>query len=115
MTSLISCKVRELTPPASRQHARAEDEQEIANDGPGERRLDDLREAAREREDRDDEFRGVPERRVEEASDSRSCMLSEFLRTADEEPGERDDRDPGHDEHEHARTEREVEDPAHRH
>src|SRR5205823_7813999 len=84
---------------APNQHAQSEDEEDVPDDGPGQRGFHDLRKAARQSEDRDDEFRRVPERRVQEASDPRARMLPQLLRREPKEPGERDDREARNEEH----------------
>ncbi len=63
----------------------AEDEQDVADDRTGERRLDQVRESLAERHHTDDELGGVPERRVQQAADAAAEVLREdFSRVADE-------------------------------
>src|SRR2546427_366295 len=76
---------------APREHAQPEDQQKVPDDRAGERCLDDFRQTARQRKDRDDEFGRVPECRVQEAADAGTGVFAEFLRGEAEAPGQRDD------------------------
>jgi hypothetical protein len=53
---------------AAAEEGGAEDEQQVGEDGAEEGALDDLDLALHEREERDDELRGVAARRVQEAA-----------------------------------------------
>ena len=50
----------------------AEDQQQVADDRAGQRRLDDLDQAGLQGEERDDQLGDVAERRVEDAADLRA-------------------------------------------
>src|SRR5207247_9524131 len=69
-------------------------------------------EAARQGEDRDDQFGRVAEGRVEEAADPGARVFAEFFRRKSQEQGERDDRDPSGREHDRGRPEHYLEDAA---
>src|SRR5947209_8512231 len=96
---------------APREHAQPEDQQKVPDDRAGERCLDDFRQTARQRKDRDDEFGRVPECRVQEAADAGTGVFAEFLRGEAEEPGERDDGETRDREDDDAGPEEQVEDP----
>lgn len=59
---------------AAAEEGRAEHEQQVGEDGAEEGALDDLDLAPHEREERDDELRGVAARRVEEAAHCTRAM-----------------------------------------
>ena len=77
---------------AAEQDARAEDEQQVADDRAGDRRLDDLDQAGLEREERDDQLGDVAERRVEDAADLRPGERPEALGRQADDPGQPEDR-----------------------
>jgi hypothetical protein len=60
--------------------------------------LDDLGQAVGERDDRDDELRRVPERRVQEAADPRTGIAGNVVRRLTDQPRERDERRAREDE-----------------
>ena len=87
----------DLTPPAGHER-KAEDEQKVADDRSGQRATDDLGESLIHRQQRDDQLRGVAERGVEEAADSRARVLGGVLGRLTDDPGKRDESDRGEDE-----------------
>src|SRR4029453_6200539 len=87
-------------------HGRAHDEQDVAQDGADDRRLDDLLEALAQGEQGDDELGGVAEGDVEEAADAGAGAGRQLLggpphqgRGGDDPEGgrEEDGRGPGVD------------------
>ena len=75
-------------PQPADQHARAEDEQQVADDRAGERRLDDLDQPGLQGEERDDQLGDVAERRVEDAADLRAGQRAEPLGREADDPGQ---------------------------
>ena len=73
----------------------AEDEQKVADHRAGERAAHDLGQPFVHGEERDDQLRGVAERRVEEASDAGSRVLRSVLGRLADQPREGDQRDGG--------------------
>ena len=80
------------------QHARAEHEQQVADDRAGQRRLHDLDQAGLQREERDDQLGDVAERGVEDPADLRAGQRPEPLGGQPDDPGEPEDRGRRHDE-----------------
>ena len=78
----------------------AQDQQQVADDRAGQRRLDDLDQAGLEGEERDDQLGDVAERRVEDAADLRPGERAEPLGRQADDPGEPEDRRRRHDEQE---------------
>src|SRR4051812_6593130 len=75
---------------AANEEARAEHEEDIAEDAPRQRRLDRRREARPERDDGDDQFGGVAERRVEKPTETRPRVECNLLRSTTKKTRERD-------------------------
>ena len=80
---------------AAEQRAQPEDEEDVPDDRARERRLHQVVQARPEGEDRDDEFRGVPERRVQQPSETGAHVLGKHLGGFPHDPGEGNDRDRG--------------------
>ena len=78
---------------AAGEEREAEHEQQVADDGAGQRAAHDLRQPLVHRDQRDDQLRRVAERRVEEAADPRPGVLRRVLGRLADQPGERDQRD----------------------
>jgi hypothetical protein len=77
----------------------AEHEQQVADDAPGDRRLHQRDVSAPQRDDRDDQFRGVAECRVEKTAEGRTRPTCELLRAEADDAGERHQRRSRRDEH----------------
>src|SRR5690606_3321683 len=78
--------------------AQAEDQQDVADDRAGDRRLDQVVKPGPERHDRDDQLGGVAEGRVQQPADAFTQPLCELLRRPAHQARERDDRQRGRDE-----------------
>ena len=76
----------------------AEHEQQVADDGTGQRAAHDLRQPLVDGDQRDDQLGRVPERRVEEAADPGAGVLGRVLGCLSDQPGERDQSRRGEDE-----------------
>ena len=87
---------------AAEQQAGAQHQQQVADDRPGERRLDHLDLARGQREERDDELRDVAERRVEDAADLGPGEPAQALRGDAHDIGET--QDAGGADHEDGRA-----------
>ena len=77
---------------------RAQDEQDVADDRAGERRLDDAVVALLERDQGDDELGGVAEGGVQEPADAFARALGQVLGRFAQPTGERHDREARADE-----------------
>jgi hypothetical protein len=64
---------------SSGQHGGAQHQQDVPDDGPGYRGLHDIVEPCSQRCDSDDEFGGIPERRIDKASNSFAHALGKPL------------------------------------
>ena len=82
----------------SGEQREAEHEQQVADDGAGQRSADDLGQALVDRDQGDDQLGRVAERGVEEAADSGAGVLGGVLRGLADQPGERDQRGGGENE-----------------
>ncbi len=87
-----------FNPPTSA--ARAEDEQHVADDRPGERCLDQVDVALAQCQRADDQLGGVAERRVEQAADPAAEAASQRLGGPPDRRRERQDRGDRDEEHE---------------
>ena len=86
----------------TRQHRRAKDEQQVADDGARDGRLHHGEEPGLEGEEGDDQLGDVAERRVEDAAHLRAGDGAKALRGEAHDPGEAQDGHRG--EHEHRRA-----------
>ncbi len=77
---------------AADQDARAHDQQQVADDRPGQRGLDDLDETGLQGEERDDQLGDVPERGIEDAADLRAGQGAQPLRRQAHDPRKAEDR-----------------------
>ena len=78
---------------AARELRGAEHEEQIADDRAGDRCLDEIDEPGAQREDRDDELREIPERRVDESTERGTGVRGELLGGGAQQARERNDRD----------------------
>jgi hypothetical protein len=83
---------------AAPQRARAEHEQQVADDRTRDGRFHQVEQPGTQGDDRDDELCGVAERRVEQPPDSFAESLCELLGGSAHQGGERDDRRRGREE-----------------
>jgi hypothetical protein len=83
---------------STEQQREAEHEQDVPDDASREGAADNLVQAPVDREERDDQLRGVPECRVEEAADPGTRVVRRVLRRLADQPRERDEREGGEDE-----------------
>ena len=90
----------DLVLPAERER-EPEHEQQVREDAAGERAADDVRQAVRNSETRDDQLRRVAEARVQEAADARAGVLGDVLGGLADQPRERDQRGSREDEQRH--------------
>src|SRR5438309_7211825 len=96
---------------AAREHAEAQDEEGVPDDGPRQGCLYDFRKPARECEDRDDQLGCIPKRRVQKTADPGTRMFAQLLRGEPEKPSEGHNRNPGNGEHKDLVSKNEIEDP----
>ena len=95
----LGTETLEVVPQAPDEQRHAEDEQEVAQDRSGQGGLHDLDLVPKDEQDRDDQLRDVPERRVEQPSSTRTGVDRELLRRASDQCGEgRKDRERGGEE-----------------
>ena len=85
-------------PRALRHERCAEHEQQVRHDATREGAADDLGQSFVNRDERDDELGGIPERGIEKASDPRPRVLGGMLGRLADEPGEWDQSERGQDE-----------------
>ena len=83
---------------AAGDHRQPEYEQQVGDDRARDRATDDVRESVPDREDGDDQLRGVAKARVQEPADSRPRVLGKLLGRLAYDPGKRDEG--GRGEHE---------------
>ena len=98
-----------LAPDPARQHRRAEDEQDVADDRADDRGLDHLLQALAEREEGDDQLRRVAEGDVEQAADPRPRARRQLLGRAPHQRRRGDDPQRRGGEDDGRRSAREVE------
>ena len=84
-----------LVPEPADEEGDPQDEQQVPEDGAGERCLHDVELPVHDEKDGDHELRDVAERRVEEPADPRSRVQGELVGRPSDQPGERHDRDRG--------------------
>ena len=82
---------------AAGQQARAQHQQQVADDRAGDRRLDQIEQSGADGEDRDDQLGGVAEGSVEQAAQARAGVMRQLLGPLADEAGERDEADSGED------------------
>jgi hypothetical protein len=94
------------------QQREAEDEQDVRDDAARERSAHHVRQAVRDRDQRDDHFRGVAEARVQQTPDARARVLAHVLRRLADQPRQRDQRERRqHEQDDFARMDNGVDDP----
>ncbi len=76
---------------AADQDAETHDQQDVADDRAGDGGLDEIQQALSDGENRDDEFGGVAQRRVEQAADAGAGVRRQLFGGVPEESGHRDD------------------------
>src|SRR5262245_18210815 len=86
-------------PEAADEEREAEHEQQVPDDAAGDRRLDERHVTVAEGNERDDQLRGVAERRVQEPAKRGTRSQRELLRAETDEAGERDERERGGEEY----------------
>jgi hypothetical protein len=92
---------RAVEPPrAAESEGKAEHEQQVPDDGAGQRAANDLGEPVVDGEECDDELRSVAERGIEKATDSWAGVVRGLLGGIADEPRERNERDRREDEDE---------------
>ncbi len=79
---------------------QAENEQQVAENAAGDRRLHQVDEASLQRHDRDDELGGVAEGGVEQATERRAGAGGDLFGCLAHEPGEGEHAETGGDENE---------------
>src|SRR5688572_23236406 len=82
--------------------AQSEYEQDVADDGSGNRCLDQVMESGAQGNNRDDELSGVAERRVQQTTNSFAQRFRELLGSPAHQTSERNDGQRGSDEDRHA-------------
>ena len=82
-------------PPFADEKHEPEHEQEVAHHRTGKRRADDIRQAVREGDERDDQLRCIAEAGVEKAADSRAGVVRCLLGRLPDKHCERNQRERG--------------------
>ena len=101
---------------ASGQQREPEDEQQVAQNAAGDRRLHQLDQAGAQRHDRDDQLGGVAERRVEQAADRGAGPMRQVLGRLAHVARQREHPEAGDEEHpDGGRVHHVAEHDAHRH
>ena len=77
---------------AAKDNGQPQPEQTVADDRPGQLRFHDVGFAGREDEEGEDQFRGVPERHVQQSANGRACPFGEVFRGAADPLGKGDHR-----------------------
>jgi hypothetical protein len=86
-------------PEPADEEAQAEHQQQVADDAPGDRGLDQLDVPFVQRDDRDDQLRGVAEGGVQEPTKGRPRLARQLLGADADDAGERHQRQRGQHEH----------------
>ena len=84
---------------AARHHRRAQHQQDVADDGAGDRCLDDVVQALAQGRQGDDQLRGVAEGRIEKSADALAHAFCQLLRGAPHPHRERQDGETCADEY----------------
>jgi hypothetical protein len=82
-------------PPFADEKHEPQHEQEVAHHRTGKRRADDIRQAVREGDERNDQLRGIAEAGVQKAADSRPGVVRCLLGRLPDEPRERNQGERG--------------------
>ena len=83
---------------ATDENRRAEHEQKVADDRSSDGRFDDAGQPFAQRDQRDDQLRGIAKGRIQKAADARTRARGQLFGRATHPASQRDDRDRGDDE-----------------